>query len=201
MHQNNVGSEILMQIKRGNIALEDHEWEEANRFFEEALNINPECAEAYIGKLMAARHQANWTELLNMYAEEYYHDNSIKKEAVAVDDSHIKMMIDTYTVDGFLSAESITKLYDYDRDYDAVLPVREEEKTALLNALSSERLLIRARQYAEGELKEQIEKYLADLIQLYDERIIKAKETDRQAIERVKDGYRMYIAEADKRVK
>jgi hypothetical protein len=39
-------------LKRGMMALEDSEWQKADGFFEEVLNLNAECAEAYLGKLM-----------------------------------------------------------------------------------------------------------------------------------------------------
>ena len=40
-------------LKRGFIALEDGEWEKADDFFEWVLNLDAECAEGYLGKLMA----------------------------------------------------------------------------------------------------------------------------------------------------
>ena len=40
------------QLKRGFIALEDKDWKKADGFFEEVLNYNAECAEAYLGKLL-----------------------------------------------------------------------------------------------------------------------------------------------------
>lgn len=40
-------------LKRGNLALEDGKWEDARNAFDEALNLDAECAEAYLGKLMA----------------------------------------------------------------------------------------------------------------------------------------------------
>lgn len=39
-------------VKRGFLALEDGEWENADEFFEQALNQNAEDAQAYLGKLM-----------------------------------------------------------------------------------------------------------------------------------------------------
>ena len=39
-------------IARGNMALEDGEWQKANDFFEQALNIDPQKAEAYLGVAM-----------------------------------------------------------------------------------------------------------------------------------------------------
>lgn len=39
-------------IKRGNISLEDQDWEKAKECFDHVLNIDPECAEAYLGLAM-----------------------------------------------------------------------------------------------------------------------------------------------------
>lgn len=50
-------------IKRGNLALEDAEWKQASFFFEQALNLDAELAEAYIGKLMAEKCVKNFDEL------------------------------------------------------------------------------------------------------------------------------------------
>ncbi|MCI6434583.1 MAG: TIR domain-containing protein [Clostridiales bacterium] len=47
------GSNAQQLLKRGYLALEDGEWNKADGFFEEALNQDAECAEAYLGKLMA----------------------------------------------------------------------------------------------------------------------------------------------------
>lgn len=39
-------------LKRGQLALEDGDWDNANGYFEKALDAAPECAEGYLGKLM-----------------------------------------------------------------------------------------------------------------------------------------------------
>lgn len=52
------------QAIRGFIALENNEWEKAETFFEEALNQDAECAEAYLGKLMVAQEIATKEILL-----------------------------------------------------------------------------------------------------------------------------------------
>ncbi|MBP3434722.1 MAG: TIR domain-containing protein [Clostridia bacterium] len=40
-------------LKRAFMFLEDGEWDRADEFCEQVLNIDPECADAYLGKLMA----------------------------------------------------------------------------------------------------------------------------------------------------
>lgn len=46
-------AEIAPLLKRAFMFLEDGDWDRADDFCEQVLNINPECAEAYLGKLMA----------------------------------------------------------------------------------------------------------------------------------------------------
>ena len=47
------GVSVESLLKRGQLALEYGEWDDAEQYFDEALNYDPECAEAYLGKLMA----------------------------------------------------------------------------------------------------------------------------------------------------
>ena len=44
---------VTSLLKRGFMALEDGEWNQADDFFEQALNFDAELAEAYLGKMMA----------------------------------------------------------------------------------------------------------------------------------------------------
>ena len=46
-------SNTLALLKRGSMALEDGEWDKADSFYEEVLNHDPECADAYLGKLLS----------------------------------------------------------------------------------------------------------------------------------------------------
>jgi hypothetical protein len=49
-------SNVVALIKRGNMALEDGEWDKADQFFEEVLNQDAECVDAYLGKTLAGLH-------------------------------------------------------------------------------------------------------------------------------------------------
>lgn len=50
---NNSNINITPLLKRAFMFLEDGKWNSANEYCEKVLDINPECAEAYLGKLMA----------------------------------------------------------------------------------------------------------------------------------------------------
>ncbi len=47
------GPNVQALLKRGNMALEDGEWAKADKHFDQVLDMNAECAEAYLGKLLA----------------------------------------------------------------------------------------------------------------------------------------------------
>lgn len=69
----NINTEPL--LKRAFMFLEDGDWNSANVYCEKVLDINPECAEAYLGKLMAIlkirkkEHLKNCQEPFNKYDE------------------------------------------------------------------------------------------------------------------------------------
>ena len=46
------GANNVALLKRGYMALEDGEWDKADRFFEEVLNQDAECVDAYLGKTL-----------------------------------------------------------------------------------------------------------------------------------------------------
>jgi hypothetical protein len=64
-------------MKRGNLALEDKKWHEADGYFDKVLDINPEYAPAYAGKLCA--NVSNYSPSLKWEKNEYF-TSEIKKE-------------------------------------------------------------------------------------------------------------------------
>lgn len=52
-------------LKRAFMFLEDKNWQEADEYCEKVLDMDPECAEAYLGKLMAELHVKKCKQLAN----------------------------------------------------------------------------------------------------------------------------------------
>ena len=192
------GTTAVAQIKRGNMALEDHEWDKADGFFEEALNLDPECAEAYLGKLMAKDKQSNWSAWLKMTERRYEKCSSERLEACLENTAHVEEMVKTYELDGYLYAGTIRELYTFDRNYDSELSFRRSQKERQKRELAEERLLSRAQQYAKGETAKQIEEGLEGIEAVLDQRIAKAQEEDKANIARVTAAYAVHLAQADK---
>ena len=74
---------IKSYLKRVSIFLEDGSWEEADAYCEKVLDIEPECAEAYLGKLLAEFKVHNIDELsqVNRKLDESKHYKKILRYA------------------------------------------------------------------------------------------------------------------------
>ena len=56
-------------LERGNLALADCHWKDAEDFFDRVLNLEPHSAQAYLGKYMAWMKAKDYETLKNIYAE------------------------------------------------------------------------------------------------------------------------------------
>ena len=57
------GAEVAVLLKRVFIFLEDGDWKSANDYCEKVLDMDPECAEAYLGKVLAGTHHAKLDQI------------------------------------------------------------------------------------------------------------------------------------------
>lgn len=65
VHAINSGpADVSALIRRGQLFLEDYHWAEASSYFDRALDLAPECAEAYIGKLCAELWSPNLEQIV-----------------------------------------------------------------------------------------------------------------------------------------
>ena len=193
------GTSAASQIKRGNMALEDHEWDKADSFFEEALNLDPECAEAYIGKLLAKEKKPGFASWLASQKNMYSSAKITTTDAVHDKEHHVEEMLLAYSAPNYLEATEITKLYEFSTDYDTESPCRIAQKRDQMKELSENVLLNRAKQYAKGETKTQLEEGLAEIEAVLDERIEKASKADEANIARIEAAYAAHIALADEK--
>ena len=193
-----IGTSAL--IKRGNMALEDGDWAKADSFFEEALNQNPECAEAYLGKLLAAEKLVNLQAFFQRLQDKYAKVESVNLEAFPADEQHIKEMAAQYVLGSYLPEEQIRNLYKFSRNYISYLPGRKKQKATLLQEVSENRLLNRAKQYAFGDLNQQLDDCLAELTGMLDRRIADAEAADQKSIADLKAAYAEHLAAVDAKI-
>jgi hypothetical protein len=194
-------SNVTALIKRGNMALEDKEWDKADEFFEEVLNQDAECAEAYLGKLLAKIHSSNVDMLID-----YFDGTKATKLRIDIlnacdeDKKHIDEMAEKYMVDGYLSSSDIMSQYSFNRTYKSELSCRQEQKKLTLEKLQEEKLLVRARKYAKGETEVTINRVIEIVTKNLDERIETAQNQDKESIETKKIKYVEFMVQKDKDV-
>lgn len=194
-------SNVSALLKRGKMALEDQEWSNADGFFEEVLNQDAECSAAYLGKLMAKNQKSTIDELFVEYQRKYEICQTDRLQACEPNVEHVNKMVEEYEIKGALSENSIRSVYAFNLGYDAKTPCRKRQKEMQEKMLSTERLLTRARQYATGETKQQLENKLRELLAVLDDRITLAQKEDEDSIAQVREKYEKYLIDADKKVK
>lgn len=184
-------------VKRGIMALEDGEWRKADDFFEKTLNQDAERGEAYLGKFLAKNECSNINELLNTYKEKYSEATSQTLMACSENKEHIEEQVAEKTVPRFLEQEEIREEYEYDLSFPSVLECRKEQKELQMGELGADKLLIRARQYAEPEVKTKIDEMITELEKVLDERVAAAESEDKATREKITDEYEAFIRAAD----
>ena len=75
-------------LRRGELALEDGKWDAAKSFFDKVLNIEPENAQAYLGKLLAGR-RLHSAKQLETEVQPFEEDADFKK-ALRFGDDELK---------------------------------------------------------------------------------------------------------------
>ena len=90
----NEATNIAPLLKRVFMFLEDGNWSSADEYCEKVLDIDPECAEAYLGKLMAEL-RVRKQESLKDCAVPFDNSNSYQK-AVRFGDDKLKSVLNSY---------------------------------------------------------------------------------------------------------
>ena len=167
------------QLKRGFIALEDGEWENANTFFEEVLNYNAECAEAYLGKFLAREKAASlqaykdtWTDKINNTVNRLKQNEKSAEKFVAceTDGDRVDRIVKDYSIDGVqgLTEKEIRKELVFDRSYLSGLSAIVAYRDRFLKGIEDDRYLLRTKQYGDDNLVAEIASISNDFTQLFD---------------------------------
>jgi tetratricopeptide (TPR) repeat protein len=113
-------------VKRGHIALEDGDWKGADEFFERVLDIDPQYAPAWIGKLCVEIQISNESKLAS--AKSPFNDMANYKKAVRFADDGYRTMIERYnqTVKDRIAEEKRMEIETTEREMaKSLAPLRE----------------------------------------------------------------------------
>ena len=152
------GANLTAQLKRGQLALEDRDWKAADAFFDKALDMDAECAEAYWGKALAAAQCANGDELVQKRTAIVPDESEAETVTACEQDiARIEAAVHKYVVPGYLTEEEIRNVFSYDeRSYASLTKAWQQRIQGEDGYWSSDRIMSRAARYAKGELAETI---------------------------------------------
>ncbi len=91
---NNANANAAPLLKRAYMFLEDGDFERADEFCEQVLNIDPECAEAYLGKLMVSLSVREQQDLKNV--KEPFDDRDNYRKVLRFADEDLKNELSGY---------------------------------------------------------------------------------------------------------
>lgn len=200
IQQSVAGNNIAALLKRGNMALEDCEWEKADDFFEQVLNQDAECADAFWGKAMA-----QWKgSTSDMFAINFIlgHSKIEMQQKSALPDlqnefaAHIEQQIQKYTGEGYLNVDEIQSAYHFSFAYESEVEAHSQNKRSVLEAFDSDRNLMRFRKYTKDNRKfSSMRESLENRLQ---QKIDKAVEQENALLAAMRSDYESYIEQADK---
>ena len=180
-------------IKRGNMALEDGEWEKADEFFEQALNQNPELADAYLGKFFAERGVPNAEAFVSGWLEAA-EDCTAKEKEVASIDEQVHALASKCAVAHFLLQSEIhSHFVGFNNSYFSKVEAREEALAETDELFASDRLLLRAEQFGSAVVSKMKAQLTGGLQKLLDE----ARQQDEASVVRIQQEFEQFCSEQE----
>lgn len=183
-------------IKRGKLALEDGEWEKAKQYFDQALTLDAECAEAYFGIALAELQARDPESYIRKAA---FQTSAAEKLSIPEAEAHIRKTAAENAVLNFLSEGAVLNLYRFDRSYSSTLKRQQEIQNQVRQQIESNRNLSRALRFAQGEEKNRIEGFMNTLYHALQENVEKARKQEEENRNRTKQNYEKFLKEADQK--
>ena len=164
-------------LKRGFMALEDKEWSKATDFFEQVLNTNAEEGQAYWGELLAEQKCSDADSLCKTLYMKLVKNMEVATLAAEIKDRYPEFS-KTYFFLSIFEQQEIDQLFYSKFSYRSKVASLEKIITANREhfILADSRLYQRALQYADANLKSEME----HVIQEIDERLRETLNTIKQ---------------------
>ena len=195
--QENVGSHAFM--KRGYMALEDGEWERANGFFEEVLNLDPENSQAYLGKALAEYKCRTLKELSLLMRKDI--DITESEVELEPDREHIENAVEKYSGQPYwMSKDYVRGMYKFDLHYTACTEDASNVRKKLNEKWNRNRLIARAIRFSNQSMKDEIDAEIEDSFQQLCKELNSAKEKSESNLHELQDRYRNFLEDVDRKL-
>lgn len=193
-----LNSNIIALIKRGNLALEDAEWDRAFDFFDQVLNNDAECAEAYLGQVFAKNQVSDADDfvlsILNRteYAEPTRHIKRFSKDQIHT----AEHMLEENLIPTSILLKVADKLYGYDTYSES----RQKQYESMELYFQKDKLFTKAVRFAKGDTSELVDKVQDRVLTVLKERLSQAREEDVRSEEQMDQTIEAAFAEVLQKV-
>ena len=188
-------------LKRGNMALEDGDWKRADEFFEQVLNQNAECAEAYLGKFLVENKCMSTDEYADKRIDALRSCSTERQTACAAQDERIRKAKQENALPGYLGEVEIEQLFDFDRSYDSCKKARSEQLQSEKDFFAQNREIKRIEKYASPEVSERLNGMKNKVFSFLRDAIAKAENEDKTNAARVVSEYNAHLEKAEAKTK
>ena len=196
--QGESGANLTALLKRGEMSLEDGEWEAADEFFDRALDMDAECARAYRGKFLASVRKKSLADYTASRVEQARNEETcVLMKAVQADEAHIAAATERFAVQGYVSKFAVKSLYASPQKYASVVGYWRTAAQSEQALLADDRNLKRARTFAAGEFKRILDDEMSAVEHCWNEAIAQAQLRDEQLAQEAKDAYAQALKNGD----
>ena len=193
-----VSSDAL--LKRGNMALNDGNWKAADEFFDRVLDMNAECAEAWLGKFLARVQASGIAQYAQAKIDQAKREErSAPKEAVKEDAARIDAAAQRFAVRDYLAEKDVRAQYAPPEPYRSVADYWRQAASLGKSRLASDADLTKARSFAAGAIKERLAAEEKAFAARWDECVKQAERRDAQAKEAARKAYAQALDESDRK--
>ena len=193
---NEADAKTAAAVKRGNLALEDGEYDKATEFFNQALTLNAECAEAYLGLALAEAQCANENKYIsrkcNVRPEK-------EKKSLFPNRDRVNTAVQNNMLPFFLRENEIRDLFRFDLVYYSDVKGMEKNAEQEKSAFQNNRNLSRAFRFAKGECRSRLEQFRANLFTKLDELVEQAKIQEKSDKDEKAKEYEEHLAAAEQK--
>ena len=192
--QQSGGANVTAIVKRGYMALEDKNWNDAAGYFDRVLDMDAECAEAYLGLFLIENNSVSPKAFVALILKQNEDCEVIVLEACPEDTERMQRILEeNYVLPHYQQRESIEKLFPFDRTYKSSFEARNSQLIAVKAWLEQNKNLVRAFKFADGEALEILLNMQNGIISGLQSRVDKAKAEDEDNIARIKADYAEHL--------
>lgn len=195
------GANLTALLKRGFMSLEDQAWDKANAFFEQALNMDAECAEAFLGQLLV---QFQCGSLENLVEKIRQDADLIQPETLMAcpeDRERIDAIVARCQIPWFLPKEQLEEMLGkFDRSYRTELSSCQQNLGRHQAMFAENKLFIRAMRYADDTLADQLASAKERILVVFQARVEQARKQDEIKIQQIISDYGAFLDRTEQEI-